>query len=236
MAVARLLGVCLSLCLAGCPLADPNSYLSAGGDDGGVAAPSPTGSSFDDGASPSSARDAGLLLEDSGQGSMLATGDADASYVQARPDAGVACVSDTLTTHGAVASSALPGNPATLAIDGNFATRWEGKRALPEWIYLDLGAPAFVNRIRIAWHRACAADYELQVSSDASTWTTMKSITGNTVGTGLPPADWAAGVDHTGLSGVGRYVRINATVRCSGNAISIWEIEVFGDANASCHP
>jgi hypothetical protein len=165
---------------------------------------------------------------------MLAMGGADASH--GAPDARAVCLSAPLTTHGAVASSAVAGNPAALAIDGNFATRWASKRTLPDWIYLDLGAPAFVNRIRVAWERACAADYELQVSSDASTWTTMKSITGNTVGTGSPPADWAAGVDHTGLSGVGRYVRINATVRCSANALSIWEIEVFGDANAGCRP
>ncbi len=235
-AVAGLLGLGLSLCLYGCPIADPSSYLNAAGDDGGVAAPSQEASSFDDGASASHARDSAWPLEDSGPDSLLAMVDGAANDSQAAPDARAGCLSDPLTTHGAVASSALSGNPAALAVDGNFATRWESRRAQPEWIYLDLGAPVFVNRIRIAWQRACAADYELQVSNDASTWTTMKSITGNTVGTASPPADWAAGVNHIGLSGVGRYVRINATASCSGNALSIWEIEVFGDANASCHP
>jgi hypothetical protein len=148
---------------------------------------------------------------------------------------GSKCGANVLAPSGAV-SSPLAMMPASLAIDGNLSTRWESVHAVdPQWIYLDFGAPVFVNRVRILWETACATNYDLQVSNDATAWTTLRSIIGNVQG-GPPPTDWTTAVDHTGLVGVGRYVRMTGTARCTSYGYSIWEMQVFGDTNASCHP
>jgi F5/8 type C domain len=84
---------------------------------------------------------------------------------------------------------------------------------------------------------AAATNYELQVSNDESTWTTMTSIVGNTSGTENAPSDWSGAVDTTRLASVGRYVRVCGTVRCmTVSGYSIWEMQVYGDTNTNCVP
>jgi hypothetical protein len=131
--------------------------------------------------------------------------------------------------------------PAANAIDGKFNTYWESTHGVDlEWIDLDFGAPVFINRVQIAWGASCAVDYTLAVSTDKMNWTTIKTITGNALGTptSAPPTDWvtAMAVDSMGLSGVGRYLRVNATRRCSIHGYAIWEMRAFGDTNAACAP
>ncbi len=113
-----------------------------------------------------------------------------------------------------------------------------------QWIVVDYAAPVFIDRVQILWEAACAANYDLQTSRDATNWTTMKSITGNTTAASLPgtmptpPTDWSKSVDTTGLSGVGRYLRVNATLRCPNNTYgySIWEMRSYGDTTSTCMP
>jgi hypothetical protein len=137
---------------------------------------------------------------------------------------------------GAVASP-MPQFQASYAIDGDFTTRWDSAIGVdPQWIYVDYGAPVFFSEVQILWFSACAANYDLQVSKDATSWTTMKSIIGNTVGSGAEPVDWTGAVDTKGLSGVGRYLRVYGTTRCTIYSYSIWEMRAFGDTNASCTP
>jgi hypothetical protein len=157
----------------------------------------------------------------------------------ATPEAGLTCGSNVLVPTGAVASTLFVTTPTDLtkaAVDGNLSTRWNSAHADPQWIYLDFGAPIFVDRVQILWQH-CATNYALQVSNDASTWTTMASIVGNTSGTENPPSDWSGAVDTTRLAGVGRYVRVSGTVRCvTVSGYSIWEMQVYGDTNTNCVP
>jgi hypothetical protein len=150
------------------------------------------------------------------------------------------CGSNLLVPRAAVASSVLGGNVAASAIDGNFATRWETVHgADPEWIYLDFGSPVAFNRVRIIWELACAANYDVQTSNDAANWTTVKGVVGNNMGNFMTPTNWSGAVDHTGFTGYGRYLRIFGTVRCFVNpnyGYSLWEMQAYGDANASCVP
>jgi hypothetical protein len=153
------------------------------------------------------------------------------------PDGG-RCVSSVLERYAATASSET--QAAARAIDGDFATRWASGQgtATPEWIAVDMGALVFIDRVRIDWQTACARDYELQVadvmSNDAGVWTPIKSITGNAAGGG-EATSWASAtgsVDHVGLSGVGRYLRIYATLPCKVvGGYSIYEIEVSGSTD-----
>jgi hypothetical protein len=146
------------------------------------------------------------------------------------------CLSNVLTPTRATASSVNNSNVPANAIDRDFATRWESTQGIdPQWIYLDFSVPVFVNRVQIAWQRSCGANYDLQVSNDAMTWTTMRSIVGNMTGSGSA-TDWTTAVDHQGLVGVGRYLRVNGTARCTSYGYSIWEMQVSGDTNTTCGP
>jgi endoglucanase Acf2 len=117
-----------------------------------------------------------------------------------------------------VSSTENAGTPGSAAVDGNAGTRWSSAASDPQWIYVDLGATYNVNRVKITWETAYASAYQIQYSTNASTWTTIKTVTGNTTLTN----------DNTGLSGSARYVRIYGTARATGWGYSIWELEVYG--------
>lgn len=104
------------------------------------------------------------------------------------------------------------------AVDGQSTTRWASAYNDPEWIYVDLGSSHNINRVKINWEAAYGRDYLVQVSSNASTWTTIKTVSGNTSLTN----DW------TGLSGTGRYVRMYGSARGTSWGYSIYELEVYG--------
>ncbi|AHJ99786.1 carbohydrate-binding protein [Hymenobacter swuensis] len=117
------------------------------------------------------------------------------------------------------------GTPGSAAVDGNTtSTRWGSAFADPQWIYVDLGASYNVNRVKLTWEAAYGKDYLVQVSPDATNWTTIKTVTGNATLTN----------DHTGLTGTGRYVRMYGTARAVINGASygysLYELEVYGTA------
>ncbi len=100
------------------------------------------------------------------------------------------------------------------AIDKNAGTRWSSTFSDQQWIYFDFGAPINISRLRINWEAAYGKDYQIQVSNDASAWTTVKTMTGS-----------LGGVEEIGgLAANGRYVRINGTKRGSGYGYSIFEV------------
>lgn len=120
----------------------------------------------------------------------------------------------------ATASSAIGGNLASYAFDGNAGSRWESTQGVdPQWIYVDLGASYNVNRVKITWETAAGKDYQVQVTDNPSgTWTTIRTVTGNAI----------LSNDLTSLSGTGRYVRMYGTARTTGWGYSIFEMEVYG--------
>jgi F5/8 type C domain-containing protein len=180
-------------------------------------------------------------------GSSDGASDATATADSAKEDA-PSCTDVTdvwLTPTRAMASTSRSPNVAANAVDGDFTTRWESVQSLdvdgasvdPQWIYLDFGAPVSVREVEIDWERACASDYQLQVSMNASSWTTMPNgtITDNILGSMYPPTDWSPAVDTQGLSGVGRYLRVFATARCQPlYGDSIWEMRVSGHLVSAC--
>lgn len=113
--------------------------------------------------------------------------------------------------------------PGNFAVDGNTNTRWSSAFSDPQWIYVDLGASYSISQVRITWEAAYGRDYLVQVSSNASSWTTMRTVAGNT----------SLVNDHAGLSGTGRYVRIYGTARGTSYGYSIYELEVYGVSSGS---
>ncbi|SEW43957.1 Por secretion system C-terminal sorting domain-containing protein [Chitinophaga sp. YR573] len=124
-------------------------------------------------------------------------------------------------TVSSVEGAGLEGN---YAVDGNTSTRWSATMYTdPQWITVDLGSNYNISRVKITWEAAYAKDYLLQVSTDNTNWTTVKTIQGNT----------SLSNDHSSLSATGRYVRMYGTARGSDYGYSIYELEVYGTASTS---
>ncbi|UYZ63091.1 Ig-like domain-containing protein [Hymenobacter weizhouensis] len=117
-----------------------------------------------------------------------------------------------------VSSVENAGTPGRNAVDGNYASRWSSAFSDPQWLYVDLGAPTPITKVRINWEAAYGKDYQVQFSNDAQTWTTVRTVTGNTARINL----------ISGLAGSAQYVRIRGTARGTGYGYSIYELEVSG--------
>jgi glucose/arabinose dehydrogenase len=115
------------------------------------------------------------------------------------------------------------------AVDGNSSTRWaSGAGKDPQWIYVDLGATVNVHRVRLQWDASCATAYQVQTSTDHTTWTTISTTT---AGDG--------GVDDLNVNGSGRYVRMYGTHRCradSSHGYSLQEFDVYGGTGSGPTP
>ena len=70
----------------------------------------------------------------------------------------------------------------------------------------------------LSWETAYGSAYQIQVSTNGSTWTTIYSTSNGDGGT-----------DDLGVSGSGRYVRMYGTTRGTQWGYSLLEFEVYGD-------
>src|SRR5689334_8779198 len=132
---------------------------------------------------------------------------------------------ETLLSQGKPATASSTENatfPASAAVDGNTGTRWSSAFADPQWLQVDLGATASITQVVLNWEAAYATAYQIQVSANGTSWTTISSTT---TGTG--------GVQTLNVSGSGRYVRMNGTARATPYGYSLWEFQVYGDTGAS---
>ncbi|WP_213450817.1 discoidin domain-containing protein [Rhizomonospora bruguierae] len=122
-------------------------------------------------------------------------------------------------------------NPCTAdkAFDNDPASRWATSSTTgwvdPGWIYVDLGATATVTQVVLQWDPAYATAYQIQVSPNASTWTTIYSTT---AGKGFK--------ETLNVSGTGRYVRMYGTARVGPYGYSLWEFKVYGTGGAPTQP
>lgn len=113
-----------------------------------------------------------------------------------------------------------PGRTPAHAVDGEAATRWSSAYADQQWIYVDLGGSYRITSVRLSWETAYARKYQLQVSADGTTWTTVyQDDNGN------------GGVDTISLgSRTARYVKMYAWVRGTQWGYSLWEFAVLARA------
>ncbi|MFF5174167.1 glycosyl hydrolase [Micromonospora sp. NPDC000089] len=103
-----------------------------------------------------------------------------------------------------------------LAVDGNGGTRWSSLYTDPQWIQVDLGATYPIAQVNLRWEAAYGKAYQIQTSTDGTTWT---SIYSTTTGDG--------GLDALTVTGNGRYVRMSGTARGSAWGYSLYEFEVY---------
>ncbi|MFF9839476.1 discoidin domain-containing protein [Streptomyces sp. NPDC013740] len=104
------------------------------------------------------------------------------------------------------------------AVDGSATTRWASTEGVdPQWLRVDLGAPAALSRVRLDWEAAHASAYRVQGSLDGTTWTDLYTTT---TGDGA--------TDDLTISGTARYVRVYGTKRATPYGYSLWEFKVYG--------
>ena len=106
------------------------------------------------------------------------------------------------------------------ATDGDPGTRWSSLSTDPQWLEVDLGTPTAICSVGILWEAAYATAFQIQVSNDNATWTTVYSTT---TGTG--------GQETFPISTTARYIRMYGTVRATTFGYSIFEFDVYGPTN-----
>lgn len=106
---------------------------------------------------------------------------------------------------------------ARYAIDNDRATRWSSRFTDDESLTLEYEESQVITRVRIDWENAHADSYLLQVSDDAKSWQTIKTIENS--GGGVE--------DITGLNGQGKFLRVQGVKRAGAYGYSILEIQAF---------
>jgi hypothetical protein len=114
------------------------------------------------------------------------------------------------------------GTPASAAVDGNGGTRWSSAFSDPQWLQVDLGSTQDICGVTLQWEAAYGKAFQIQVSNDASSWTTVYSTTNGTGGT-----------QALTVSGTGRYVRMYGTQRGTVYGYSLWEMQVQSSTTGS---
>jgi len=107
--------------------------------------------------------------------------------------------------------------PASNAVDGNTGTRWSSAFSDPQWLEVDLGATASISQVVLQWEAAYASGFQIQTSTDGSTWSSIYSTTTGTGGTQI-----------LNITGTGRYVRMYGTARATQWGYSLFEFQVYG--------
>lgn len=121
----------------------------------------------------------------------------------------------------ATASSVNGGSVASYITDGNpTGNRWESvHRVAPVDVTVDLQGEYMVDKIVVTWEAAYASKFDIQVSTDGSSWSTVKTVTDNVAGANTITFPEVAA----------RYVRLHLTERhFDGYGFSIYELEVYG--------
>ncbi|WP_329241712.1 discoidin domain-containing protein [Streptomyces sp. NBC_01478] len=139
-----------------------------------------------------------------------------------------AAAADLPLSQGKTATSSSDENGGTVAanaVDGNTATRWSSGATDTQWLQVDLGSSATITQVVLNWETAYGSDYKIQTSSDGSTWTDVKSVTGGD-----------GGADTLDVSGQGRYVRMYGVHRATQYGYSLWEFQVFGSTDGGTTP
>ncbi|MEV0719814.1 discoidin domain-containing protein, partial [Asanoa sp. NPDC050611] len=108
--------------------------------------------------------------------------------------------------------------PASAAVDASATTRWASAFADPQWIQVDLGQTYSIDRVRLLWEAAYGSAYRIETSTNGTTWTVARTVTGGNGGED----------DNTGLNASGRYVRIYGTARGTAWGYSLFSFEVYG--------
>ncbi|MEO3747554.1 discoidin domain-containing protein [Plantactinospora sp. B5E13] len=136
-----------------------------------------------------------------------------------------ASAAPTLLSQGRPATASSTENAgfaAAAAVDGDNGTRWSSAASDPQWLQVDLGATATVSQVVLRWEAAYARAFQIQVSDNGTTWTSIHTTSTAT-----------GGNQTLDVTGTGRYVRMYGTARGTGYGYSLWEFQVIGELGGS---
>ena len=142
----------------------------------------------------------------------------------ARPAGAAGCGTANIAQDKTATASSLENATfqASNAVDGNTGTRWSSAFSGPQWLEVDLGSSQAICQVTLDWEAAYATGFQIQTSTDGSTWTTIYSTT---TGTG--------GTQALNVSGTGQYVRMYGTTRATPYGYSLWEFQVYGSSSGT---
>jgi hyaluronoglucosaminidase len=134
-------------------------------------------------------------------------------------------VSDTnvaAAANGGVATASsveagLPQFTPDHAIDADRATRWSSGYTDTEWLQVQLASPQHLGKVVLRWEAAHASAYDVQVSSDGSTWRTAARVTGSQGGV---ETVWVEQSDV-------RFLRMQGVKRATSYGYSLYELEAY---------
>lgn len=139
----------------------------------------------------------------------------DTAYVTVRPFADV-----NLALFKPVKTSSMendnPGLAGRYAVDKDLTTRWSSNYTNNEYLYVDLQGAYKLNKVVVQWENP-AATFDIRVSNDALTWTTVASVTSTSRQDVVPFPETAA-----------RFVQMLGKTRSNGYGYAIYEFQVYG--------
>lgn len=109
---------------------------------------------------------------------------------------------------------------ASNAVDGDGTTRWASEFADNQNLIVDLWQSYTISTVKVAWEAAYASQFQVQVSNDNTTWTTVYENYNATGGTQT--------IEFTPVSA--RYVKIYCIKRATEYGFSIYEFEIYKDS------
>jgi beta-glucanase (GH16 family) len=135
----------------------------------------------------------------------------------------VTCNATDIALNRPAAASSVQ-NSASLAsnvVDGNAETLWSSASNDPQWLLIDLGSVQKICRVVLSWGAAYGKAYQIQVSNDAKTWTSIYSMgSGN------------GSIETLDVSGSGRYIRMYGSKRGTQSGYSLYEFRVYVSTNS----
>src|SRR4051812_14884557 len=148
----------------------------------------------------------------------IASQDAAAAYVEVTPGAG-----------GVTASTSDTNVPAN-TVDNNLGTRWSGNGD-GAWIQYDLGSSRRIGYVTIAVYAGNARQnhFDLQISADGASWTTV-------LAGGLSSGTTTLEEMYDFADADGRYVRYVGHMSTIGTFNSVTELSIFADNGATATP
>lgn len=109
------------------------------------------------------------------------------------------------------------GYEAAKAVDGNTGTWWWAKSTSSHSLRVDLGSSLSLSKVSIDWGTYYAKSYQVQTSTDGSSWATVASTTSGNGGMR----------EHAFTARTAKHVRIYCSSASSSNGYAIRELGVF---------
>jgi hypothetical protein len=133
------------------------------------------------------------------------------------------CVTNVALNKSAVALTTAAGTQGNV-VDGDMNTGWISAAHDVDSIYIDLQGSYDICRIAINWISGdYGQDFDVKVSDDGITWTTISQIRGNT-----------ATYSEINNAVTARYVNMRGIKRGTSNGYGINEFQVFGNPASPC--